>query len=331
MAEEFLTIAELAERAGVAENTARRYVRVFDEFFIGRQSGRGIRYPEGASPLLSLISSCYRQGLSAPEIITRLGGVIAAREGGEPVPAEERAEVLARLDALEEMRREFSMMRDTVGVLWREHRAWRESSSALEALKREAASLRAEVAELRGFSERMSARLADLSGGKGRAKDGHEALKGDLARLQSAQERLGERLSRLAEAVGPDEEFLMLPLVFRSEKGEFLGVSANPSKHFSLRDFLGLIDQGAGKKRNIATSWSQGGDGNWTLCIAESPGQPLGRRHKVQVRRTKTPRGNTVVLIEKLSYGGRDMPVFFLYELFRQIGKGFSEPSPSEQ
>ena len=42
-------------------------------------------------------------------------------------------------------------------------------------------------------------------------------------------------VDRLADAVGPDEEFLMLPLVFRSEKGEFLGVSANPRKHFSLR------------------------------------------------------------------------------------------------
>ena len=80
MAEVLLTIAELAERAGVAENTARRYVRVFEEFFAGRQDGRAMRYPEVVSPLLSLISSCYREGLAAPDIISRLGAVVAARE-----------------------------------------------------------------------------------------------------------------------------------------------------------------------------------------------------------------------------------------------------------
>jgi len=333
MAEELLTIAELAERAGVAENTARRYVRVFEEFFAGRQDGRAMRYPEVVSPLLSLISSCYREGLAAPDIISRLGAVVAAREASVR-PAEEppvRDETAARLDALEEMRREFAMVRDTVGVLWREHRSWRESSSVIEVLTREVTALRAEMAGVSRESGRIAARLASLEGEKSEATAGRDNLEADLARLQSVQDRIAERLDRLADAVGPDEEFLMLPLVFRSEKGEFLGVSANPRKHFSLRDFLELIDHGAGKKRNLATRWSQGKEGRWTLCIAESPGQPLGRRHQVQVKRTKTPRGNTVALIEKLTYAGRDMPVFFLYELFRQIGKGFAEPHPDEE
>ncbi len=333
MAEDFLTIAELADRAGVAENTARRYVRLFEEFFACRPSGRTVRYAGDDSPLLSLISSCYREGLPAPEIAARLQAVAdvrrfalrtGPREQREERTAEEGDEAEARLAVLEEMRREFGMVRDTVGILWRERRAWKEGAAVLEVLAKEAASLRGELLDLRRTSEMMAARLAALEGGQDRAGAGRDALGAELARIRTAQDDLADRLARLAEAVGPEEEFLMLPLVFRSEKGEFLGVSANPRKHFSLADFLGLIDQGAGKKRNVATGWSRDGEKCWTLCMTEDPGQPRERRHRVRVRRTTTPRGNTVALIEKLSYGGRDMPVFFLYELFRQIGKDFS-------
>lgn len=326
MSEELLTIAELAERAGVAENTARRYVRLFEEFFAGRQSGRSVRYPDADSPLLALISSCYREGLAAPEIMTRLEAVAAVRGpvmAQEP-PAQTSSDVDARLAALEELRREFGMMRDTVGVLWREHRGWKESAAVLDVLAREVAVLRGEMIDLRRTAEKLASRVTSLTDEVRDDRGGREGLEADVDRLAGAQARLAERLDRLAEAVGPDEEFLMLPLVFRSERGEFLGVSANPRKHFSLTDFLSLIDQGAAAHGSVATQWAHGGEDCWVLCITEGPGRPLERRHQVRVRRTATPRGNTVALIEKLTYGGRDMPVFFLYELFRRIGQGFA-------
>ena len=74
---------------------------------------------------------------------------------------------------------------------------------------------------------------------------------------------------------------------------------------------------------------SDGCKDRWFLHLVEGPGLCDERRHHLAVRRTKTPKGNQVVLIERLSFAGRDVPVFFLYELFKQFGRGFGEKPDS--
>ncbi|EPR44038.1 hypothetical protein dsx2_1966 [Desulfovibrio sp. X2] len=385
MAETLYTIAELAELAGISENTARRYIRLFEEFFAGRQHGRAMRYAAEAVPLLSSISSSYREGLSTAEIFAQLHGRVAERlespapeipyeapqeagaeagphegaeagaekrpekrpgegpeegpgEGREAAPAspgpasgpapepepEAAAEALARLEEgmarLEERLgplREFGLVRNTVAILWREYKRHRAAPDALERLE-------GEVRALRGEATELARSLAEARREAAEAQAGCRRLADESARLAAAQTRLAGRVEEVLESAGPEEEFLRLPLVFRSERGEFLGVSAQGQRHFSLADFVRLLRRGGRTSRSVAMRWARCGDGRWQLGIVEQPGQRTERRHRIRVGRTRTPKGNMVALIETLAYDGQDVPVFFLYELFKRFGRDFA-------
>lgn len=333
------TISELAEEAGIAENTARRYVRLFDEFFAGRQRGRTMRYPAEAAALLSCISGFYREGLTTPEIFERLHAELAARlqtppsgqtgedarkASGKTPPAV--AAIDARLAAHEAALADVGLIRNTLAILWREYRRWRAVPGSFDELAAALKALRAEVPRV-GEEAKAEAEAARERDRRAWTQETAE-LRAEIARLRAEKERLAEQMSELRQTLGPGEEFRWLPLVFRSEKGEFLGVSAGSHKHFSLADFLGLLERG---DRSVAVRWADGHKDRWLLHLVEGPGLCDERRHHLAVRRTNTPKGNRVVLIERLHFAGRDVPVFFLYELFKQFGRGFAEKPGSER
>ncbi|WP_029896516.1 MerR family transcriptional regulator [Desulfohalovibrio reitneri] len=269
MADGVYLISELAELAGLAENTARRYARLFDGHFSGRQSGRVTRYPAEDAELLACIASWYKEGLSTPEVEEKL----RSRGGtGRPV-----GDVDRRLD---------------------------EVLAELAAQAGEMEDLRAELRRERALRERETT-----------------SLRGEIERLRSSKQELRRRLGTLANAVGPSDAFLCLPLVFQSEEEEFLGVSVRGKKHFTLTDFVDLVHRNGRSDRTLALGW-EGGRAGWTLHITEYPGRPiLEKHHHVRVSRRQTPKGNTVALIEELKVNGRLMPVIFLYELFKQISR----------
>lgn len=179
----------------------------------------------------------------------------------------------------------------------------------------QAEALARQVADLAATVQVLTARCAALE-----AQADH--VRGQL---RAMEERLLRRIDGLHNTVGPGEDLLALPLVFRSEEGEYLGVSDKAQKHFSLRDFLALVSDNGGSRRSLALAWQRPDPHAWQLTIRELPGlHRRERRHHLTLRQQTTPRGNTVACIEDLRVAGRPMPVFFLYELFRQIGRGFA-------
>lgn len=178
-----------------------------------------------------------------------------------------------------------------------------------------------------GGLEELLARMAAL-------ESRNAELEGEVRRLAREVVRLGtERLDlekrtrkqfrQFHDRIGPSANFLSLPLVFRSEKGEYLGVSDRQRQHFALADFISLIETNARRTRAVDMRWKQPKRNTWCLELVENPEQPLlERHHRVSVRRQKTPKGNTVALLEQVNFNGQDMPVFFFYELFKEIGKG---------
>lgn len=339
-------ISELADQAEVAENTARRYARLFEEFFSPRQYGRARKYPPEAAATLRRISDFYRQGLTTPEIFERLhaqtasdlsreveGVCEAAKENVRPETLEPMVrEVLARLRAQDGLRQEYKLIKNTLAILWQEYKRWRaqpgsiqEVSGELITARRETAELREKMAALAEDNETLRRELASLRSDLAR-EEAVDALRGELETIAKDLElRFAKRLDEVAEAMGPAQQFLCLPLVFRSEKNEFLGVSDKDRKHFTLKDFLRLIEQKGRAGRAIAMSWQHRPKKSWRLTITENSGQgPKEKAHTLDLSRTRTPRGNVVVVIDKLVFDGRDMPVFFLYELFKQIGREFA-------
>jgi predicted RNase H-like nuclease (RuvC/YqgF family) len=70
--EEWLTIAEIAKKAKVAETSVRRYIKLFKEYLPGKQIGRTWRYIPDVIQIIERISASYQAGQSTQEIFQML-------------------------------------------------------------------------------------------------------------------------------------------------------------------------------------------------------------------------------------------------------------------
>lgn len=95
---EWLSIAEIADRLGLAENTARRYSNLFSHFLRDRKFGRTTKYTTEALEVISRIAALYNQGLSTEEIKRKLQDEMPLVVD---VVEEEKQEQIATLSAYE--------------------------------------------------------------------------------------------------------------------------------------------------------------------------------------------------------------------------------------
>ena len=70
---EWLLISQVAAEAGVAENTCRRYARLFPEYFETRSVGRRTTYRPDSVELVQRIVELYSQGRGTEEVRELLG------------------------------------------------------------------------------------------------------------------------------------------------------------------------------------------------------------------------------------------------------------------
>jgi len=170
-------------------------------------------------------------------------------------------------------------------------------------------SLRDEVAELRGErqeSERLQVERV-------------EELEREVAFLR--QRASGEGSG--GDIDFPPAGFLAAPLVISSE-GEYLGVLGRGKKHFSLEDFVHLIERKVSRDMAVDTSWRRQ-DGHWVLVIRTEDSDKQREQNIVLVaKKTITPSKNTVTEIIRLNIDGNDAPDALLLTLFRQLKSVFN-------
>lgn len=192
-------------------------------------------------------------------------------------------------------------------------------SEALEdqsLFRSEIRSLRDEVAELRKDYRAMEKQY----GGRVKSlEDSVDELKESNTRLEQLVRSRSQKSGRITF---PSNAYLGRPLVIRSA-GEYLGVQGGGKKHFSLKDFVTLIESRAVAGRTIDTSWQKKG-GNWVFMVKLND---AGKQQDVVLvtRETVTPNGNTVAEILRLNIDGRDAPDSLLLSLFRQVRATFGE------
>ena len=66
----------MAENLNMPESTARRYVKLFNEFIPQRTVNRVTRYGPEAAEILLQVAEFYRQGLTTAEVKERLSGTV---------------------------------------------------------------------------------------------------------------------------------------------------------------------------------------------------------------------------------------------------------------
>ena len=115
----------------------------------------------------------------------------------------------------------------------------------------------------------------------------------------------------------PPDAFLRLPLVVRSEMGEYLGIAGRAERAFCLNDFLGLLGKSYPPPRQFTCLWTPRLSG-WELDLEQSQAvRP--ERFQLLLEPEFTPKGNQVALLAKLDIDGKDIPTPNLYAFIRRM------------
>lgn len=130
----------------------------------------------------------------------------------------------------------------------------------------------------------------------------------------------GGAAERASEPRAPDPTFLSLPLVVRSEPGEYLGIAGRAERAFCLNDFLGLLSKSYPPPRHFSVCWTQRQPDAaiWRLDIEQSD-VIRPERYSLELEPAVTPKGNQVALLSQLSIDAKDAPTPNLYALIRRM------------
>ena len=173
--------------------------------------------------------------------------------------------------------------------------------------------------EIRSLRDEVAALREEREAEAKRQKEMVDGLRKEVASLR-------RRLSGGSAGGGidfPPADFLASPLVIASG-GEYLGVLGKGKKHFSLEDFVQLIERKQSADVAVETSWKRQDD-RWVLVIrTECTGKGRGQNIVLVARKTVTPSRNTVTEIIRLNIDGNDAPDALLLTLFRQLKTVFN-------
>ncbi len=179
--------------------------------------------------------------------------------------------------------------------------------------------LREEVSSLRSEKRKLAAdtneRILDMAMEIGRLKKDRV----ELFRLL----RNGENGTGPDESSFPSAGYLERPLVIKNSEGEYLGVAGKDRKHFSLEDFVKLLENSVHSHRSVDLMW-QKKDGQWVLVISAKDEESESQKEIVLVTEENvTPNQNTVVRIVSMNINDKAVPGALLFSLFKQIRESF--------
>jgi DNA-binding transcriptional MerR regulator len=98
-----LTIAEIAEKLGIAESTARRYAKQFSQFLPSKQIGRTMKYSPQALEILRDTAILFKKGHTSEEVQELLGEKYPQSYDGDLVVVEDESTLPADLTNFREL------------------------------------------------------------------------------------------------------------------------------------------------------------------------------------------------------------------------------------
>lgn len=306
---QYLSLREIGRRLGIPPSTVVYYKDRFERF-IPSVEGRGRRkkYPAEVLDIFKGIREMYDNNWSADqierELALRFGKVAEAvrRESKDLVPlgvSEGQSPDLVRTltDVLDKM----SGMLETQAIY----------KGEIDSLKGEVGALQAEL------GKREQEYAASV-----------RQMESDLESLRKENKQLVDYIHKNVRRGNPlhskpSEDFLAMPLVIRSERGEYLGVASDSKGTFTCKSLVIMMQKSASAVRSVEMDWDRDRD-FWVLRVqvvekANADGQHL----VLMLKETVTPSRNKVARLEHMIVDGQEVPDKFLLTLFRQIRDSF--------
>ncbi|XPV76437.1 MAG: MerR family transcriptional regulator [Desulfovibrio sp.] len=319
MTKDTLTHKDLAAIAGVSETTIKSYRRKFGNFIPVVTHGKPLRFKPETREVCLRIRELFVEGLSVGEIRTRLKTEFKEYK---PKPVKKPASPVGATggggmsgEDMETISRSANqVIQGMVQLATAQARTDQRLARLEKGMK--------ELVEIERLNSEHLAELVNLMaegmGGKLRAKkvikikgdDGQEesyTFEADKEASKPDEEKIVPEKERIAE---PPLAFFHLPVVIRSERGEFLGV---PGK-MSIKEFTNVLASNTPDGTAKDQFWYRAG-AVWVFSM-EFAG---GKKHELYFEGTRTPRGNMVALLVRLAVDEEETSHQFLTEFFRQV------------
>tara|TARA_B100000683_G_scaffold171669_1_gene165434 strand:- start:1055 stop:1951 length:897 start_codon:yes stop_codon:yes gene_type:complete len=297
MEKRFISLREVGRRLDIPPSTVVYYKDKFSRFIPSEGGGgRRQRYPVEVLEIFRRIREMFNSNWSTEQIERELALKFSALMGSRATDQ--------KGDQLYNGKAE-SFAQDIGAVLSKMSEALEDQSL----FRSEIRSLRDEVAELR--KERKA------------SEEMYQRQLGELEQQVHELRKVAAARSGTGDLNFPSNEFLSSPLVICSE-GEYLGVQGKGRKHFTLKDFVHLIERKVSDSMSVETSWKEQG-GAWVLVVRTSDAKKERQQDIVLVsKKTITPSNNVVTEIVRLNIDGNDAPDALLLTLFRQLKSVFN-------
>ncbi len=162
MAEEYLTVSEMARRAGLAESTARRYIKNYSEFFSTREEGQRVYYAAEGVQILTEAAKLFNKGLTAGQVRESLAGGFAAAYDVESEVAAALVDRTENRESMVAMMERQTKAMETISKAFAEMEWARQDKENLQRqLEQERETRQREAAELKARMERLESFLSD--------------------------------------------------------------------------------------------------------------------------------------------------------------------------
>ena len=330
MAQQFISLREVGRLLGIPPSTVVYYKDRFASY-IPSQGGEGRRkrYPSEVLDIFRRIREMFENNWSAEQIEQELTQGAALVHGPSTIGSRAAVDMNGRLGP---ERREYPLDDVSAGSLGDVLGKITDLLENQTLFRGEIRSLRDEVAGLREERDRAERRHADRVDQLEREVEELRRAKLDLERLVKSGPaggfgpgaQAGAQAKAKPAGLVPSDEFLSRPLVIRTTQGEYLGVLGVGKKHFTLADFIEIMERNISASRRIETAWERR-DGAWVLLVtARDTAKDAVQRIVLVAGETVTPSRNVVVEIKRLNIDGTDVPDALLLNLFKQVKDEFA-------
>ena len=311
MSDQSLSLREVSRRLGIPPSTIVYYKDKYSKFIPSTGSGtRRQKYSENVLEIFRRIREMYGMNWSTEQIENELSikfGMLINH-----IKNEQQVINNAGLDAGSDMQ---SVIQGLASVIEKVS----DLLSSQMLFQSEIRELKDEVAGLRSEKHKLEAQFNE------RVLD----LAMEVGQLKRDRVELFRLLRKGGVSSGPDESsfpstaYLERPLVIQNSEGDYLGVAGKGRKHFSLEDFVKLLENSVNSHRSVDLKWEKK-DSSWVLVITANEDVSGDEKAIVLVTEENiTPNNNTVVRIVTMSINEKNVPDALLFSLFKQIRDSF--------
>jgi DNA-binding transcriptional MerR regulator len=300
---ETLTHKNLSEIVGVSVTTIKSYRKKFGEYIPVAGHGKPLRFEKKAADVCLRIRELFGDGLSVKQISEKLSHEFNIVDDNHRLSTIKKDQGLGPKDMEQLLKLSSQMMNGMAALVTAQAKA----EKRVERVEKK-------LGELLEIQDRNSSILNDLLEKNESAPVTPQSGK-VKAKLVTIRGNDGDdksyRIERENEVLVPDQDLLELPVVIRSDEGDFLGMPGANGSPFNLRGLLTFVSstEAADSASHV---WRRDSE-NWVLTSSKSNAEI----HELHFKKTKTPKGNLVAFFERLDINSVQQNRDFLLKFFR--------------